>query len=98
MTGLFAALGFSTPWLLWALLALPVIWILLRVVPPAAVLRRFPGVVLLLGLADTETAAARTPPWLLMLRILALALVILGFAGPVLNPDARAPGVGPVLI
>jgi hypothetical protein len=98
MMATLGALGFASPWLLWGLLALPMIWLLLRVVPPAAVLRRFPGVILLLGLEDRETTAARTPIWLLLLRVLAVGLAILGFAGPVLNPDARAPGHGPLLI
>ncbi len=92
------AIGFAAPWLLWALAALPVIWLLLRVMPPAPVLRRFPGVALLLGLTDQDQAAARTPPWLLALRALALAAAILGFAGPVLNPSGgEATGGGPQL-
>jgi len=80
------ALGFVTPWLLWALLALPLLWILLRAVPPAPVRRRFPGVALLLGLRDEDSVSDRTPWWLLLLRILAVAAVIIGLAGPVLNP------------
>jgi hypothetical protein len=98
MTGLFGSIGFAAPWLLWALLPLPVIWLILRIIPPAPVLRRFPGVVLLLGLADRENAAARTPFWLLLLRVLALAAAIVGFAGPTLNPEARGTGGGPLLI
>ncbi len=98
MSGIFATLGFTTPWLLWALLPLPLIWLLLRVMPPAPVLRRFPGVVLLLGLADQDASAARTPPWLLALRVLALMLAVVGFAGPVLNPQAVPEGRGPLLI
>ena len=91
-------IGFATPWLLWGLLALPVLWILLRIIPPAAIRRRFPGVVLLLGLEDADSAAARTPPLLLLIRILALALAILAFAGPILNPRAQVVGRGPLLI
>ena len=97
MSAFLASVGFASPWLLWVLVALPVIWILLRVVPPAPILRRFPGVILLLGLSDAENATARTPWWLLLLRVLALALAVLGFAGPILNPDARVPGKGPLL-
>ena len=81
-----AALGFATPWLLLALLALPALWFLLRAVPPAPVRRRFPGVALLLGLRDDDSVSDRTPWWLLLLRMLAMAAVIVGLAGPVLNP------------
>jgi hypothetical protein len=91
-------IGFSAPFLLFGLLALPVLWLLLRAVPPAPVKRLFPGVVLLLGLTDNENQADKTPWWLLLLRMLAIAAVIIGFAGPVLNPQARVGGSGPLLI
>ncbi|MCI2395130.1 DUF4159 domain-containing protein [Aliiroseovarius sediminis] len=91
-------LAFTTPWLLAALAALPVLWWLLRAVPPAPIRRRFPAVTLLLGLEDRDAQSDRTPWWLLLLRLLAVAALILGFAGPVLNPDTRQPGRGPLLI
>lgn len=91
-------LGFTTPWLLIALIALPILWLLLRAVPPAPIRRRFPGVALLLGLKDEEAETDKTPWWLLLLRTLAVGAVILGFAGPILNPDDRTPGTGPLLI
>lgn len=93
-----AGIGFSAPWLLLALLALPVLWVILRAVPPAPIRRRFPGVALLLGLTDDDTVTDRTPWWLLLLRILAVAAVIVGLAGPVLNPQRDAEGSGPLLI
>ena len=91
-------LGFTAPWLLVALIVLPILWLLLRAVPPAPIRRRFPGVALLLGLKDEEAETDRTPWWLLLLRTLAVGAVIIGFAGPILNPDDRAPGTGPLLI
>ena len=94
------ALGFVNPLLLSALIALPVLWWLLRAIPPNPKLEVFAGVRLLLGLEDPEREAAKTPWWLLLLRALALAAVIVGFAGPVLNPSTRlGPAAnGPVLI
>ncbi len=91
-------LGFTAPWLLTALAGLPLLWWLLRAVPPAPAARVFPGVTLLLGLEDRETQTDRTPWWLLLLRLLALAAIILGFAGPVLNPETGAPGRAPLLV
>ena len=87
-----AMIGFTTPWLLVALAALPILWILLRAVPPAPIRRRFPGVALLLGLGDDDAVSARTPWWLLLLRMLAVAALIVGLAGPVLNPEPRQNG------
>ena len=84
-------IGFATPWLLAAGLALPVLWLVLRAAPPMPRRLRFPGVALLAGLADPAPRAVRTPWWLLALRMLALAALILGLAGPVWRPD---PGGG----
>ncbi|MBA3909392.1 MAG: LytTR family transcriptional regulator [Rhodobacter sp.] len=90
--------GFAIPWLLLALIALPILWFLLRAVPPAPIRRRFPGVALLLGLKDEESETDKTPWWLLLLRMLAVAAAIIGFAGPILNPDVRGGGSGPLLV
>lgn len=93
-----SAISFLAPWLLLGLLVLPVLWLLLRAVPPAPLRRRFPAVALLLGLEDKETTPDRTPWWLLLIRLLAVAAVIIGFAGPILNPVERVAGKGPLLI
>ncbi len=91
-------LAFTTPWLLLGLIILPILWILLRAVPPAPITRRFPGVALLLGLTDDDSQTDRTPWWLLLLRLLAVAALIAAFAGPVLNPQDRTAGRGPLLV
>ncbi|MDT2072470.1 MAG: DUF4159 domain-containing protein [Planktomarina sp.] len=83
---IFGALGFSTPWLLLGLVALPILWVLLRAVPPAPTRRRFPGVALLLRLKEDDLQTDKTPWWLLLLRALVVASLIIGLAGPVLNP------------
>ena len=93
-----AGIGFTAPWLLLGLAALPILWIILRAVPPAPVRRLFPAVTLLLGLKDDESITDRTPWWLLLLRLLAVAAVIIGLAGPVLNPDREIAGSGPLVI
>lgn len=96
--GFLSGIGFLAPALLLGLLALPVLWWLLRATPPAAIKRRFPAVVLLLGLRDPETTPDRTPWWLLLLRMLALAALIVGFAGPILNPQEASISRKPLLI
>ncbi|AWB47525.1 LytTR family transcriptional regulator [Gemmobacter aquarius] len=90
--------GFTAPLLLIGLIALPILWFLLRAVPPAPIRRRFPGVALLLGLTDDKAETDRTPWWLLLLRMAAIAAAIIAFAGPVLNPEQRQPGTGPLLV
>ncbi len=95
---LFGSLGFLSPWLLLGLLALPVLWWLLRAVPPAPIRRLFPAVRILLGLEDPDKTPDKTPWWLLLLRLLAVAAAILAFARPVLNPDVGETGDGPLLV
>ncbi len=89
---------FAASWVLLALGFLPLLWWLLRVTPPAPRREIFPAIRLLLGLKSTEETPARTPPWLLALRVLAAALVILGLARPILGAGASLPGSGPVLL
>ncbi|APX13985.1 DUF4159 domain-containing protein [Tateyamaria omphalii] len=92
-------IGFAAPWLLVALVALPILWLILRAIPPAPLRQRFPGVALLLGLQDDESVSDRTPWWLLLIRMLAVAAMIIGLAGPVLNPeDDGSAEDGPLLI
>src|SRR5918911_5556339 len=94
----FGSLAFVSPWLLTALAALPIIWWLLRVTPPAPRRIVFPAIRLLLGLTPREETPARTPWWLILLRTVLAALVILALAHPVLNPQTRLAGAGPVTL
>ena len=97
MTGL-GALAFLSPAWLGALAALPVLWWLLRVTPPAPRQVAFPAIALLLRLAPREETPARTPWWLLLLRLLIAAAVIVALAHPLLNPQAQLAGNGPMIL
>jgi hypothetical protein len=89
---------FAAPWLLLGLAALPLLWWLLRVTPPSPRTQSFPAIRLLAGLRSDENTASRTPWWLLALRLLAAALVIIGLAGPILDAAGGLPGSGPLLL
>ena len=54
-----AGIGFTAPWVLLGLLTLPILWLILRSVPPAPIRRLFPAVTLLLGLKDDESVSDR---------------------------------------
>src|SRR3546814_11140352 len=89
------ALSFASPWLLAALAALPVLWWLLRLIPPAPRRQSFPAIRLLMDLSPREETPERTPHWLLMLRLLLAALIILGLARPILDAPPSFAGRGP---
>ena len=90
--------GLTNPWILAALVSLPVLWWLLRIIPPAPRYIRFPAIRFLLGLEPEEQTSARTPPWLLFLRLLLATLLILALAGPVFNPEPELSGDGPLVL
>lgn len=92
-------LAFTSPWLLMALLSLPIIWWLLRLTPPKPQEEVFPPTRILAKLQEKEETPAQSPWWLTLLRLLMAALVILAMAGPILNPqESSLNGEGPVMI
>jgi uncharacterized protein DUF4159/aerotolerance regulator-like protein len=92
--------AFLSPWLLAGLLALPVIWWLLRTIPPRPRRLEFPPTRILIGIENREKTPAQTPWWLTLIRMAAAALVILALAEPVLNPTSEKAllGSGPVVL
>ncbi len=95
MPGLFA---FVSPWLLLGLAVLPVLWFLLRVTPPSPRRIPFPPLRLLFGLNPRDETPARTPLWLLVMRMVLIALIVLALAHPLLNPSRGLSNGGPVII
>src|SRR6187401_869379 len=79
-------LGFAQPLVLLGLLSLPVLWWLLRLVPPRPRRVDFPPTRLLFEIAPKEETPSRTPWWLTLLRLTLAALVIIAAAGPLWNP------------
>ncbi len=92
-------LSFAEPLLLLGLLSLPLLWWLLRVMPPRPRRIEFPPTRLLFDIAPKEETPSRTPWWLTALRLLAATLIILAAAGPIWNPKTGiAGGRTPLLI
>ena len=91
-------LSFANPWVLASLALLPVLWWLLRVIPPAPRRVPFPPVRLLGGLGQREETAAASPWWLVLLRLLLMTAVILAVAHPLLNAGSALRGPGPLVL
>ena len=79
-------LGFAQPLVLLGLLSLPVLWWLLRLIPPQPRRVAFPPTRLLFDITPKEETPQRTPWWLTLLRLTLAALVIIAAAGPLWNP------------
>ncbi|MCA0399379.1 MAG: DUF4159 domain-containing protein [Proteobacteria bacterium] len=97
-----AGLGFAAPLALLALLALPLLWFLLRVTPPPPRRLPLPTLPLVADLLGSEREPRRTPWWLMLLRLAAAAALILALAGPRFEPDmhpaAAHEGSGPLIL
>ena len=85
----FLPFAFSAPMVLWGLVALPLIWWLLRLVPPGPQREPFPPLAILAGVLRREETPHKSPWWLTLLRLVLTALVILALAEPVFNPRER---------
>ena len=94
----FLPLGFAQPLVLLGLLSLPALWWLLRLVPPRPRRINFPPTRLLFEIAPKEETPARTPWWLILLRLSLAALVIIAAAGPLWNPPIAASDRGAPLL
>ena len=83
------SLTFLSPWVLSALISLPLIWWLIRAIPPSPQRVDFPAFIILRRLQETEETPDKTPWWLILLRLVFAALVIIGLAQPILNAPER---------
>ncbi|ESW66601.1 DUF4159 domain-containing protein [Mesorhizobium sp. C277A] len=90
-------LSFGAPMVLWGLLALPVIWWLLRLTPPKPQSEMFPPLKILARVLKREETPQQSPWWLTLLRLLMAALVVAALAEPVFNPREKLPAEGAAL-
>jgi hypothetical protein len=98
VSGLIPGLSFGVPFLLLALLGLPIIYWLLRVTPPAPKRIVFPPLRLLFGLISPEETPSKTPLWLLLLRLAAAAIAIIALAEPIYDSTPTEQGEGPLIL
>src|SRR5215475_14113819 len=88
----------AAPWMLLALVGLPLLWWLLRLTPPGPRHVRFPAIRLLLDLIPREETPDRTPLWLIIFRMALAALLIVALAHPLINPVRQFTSPGPLLL
>jgi hypothetical protein len=91
-------LSIAAPWALLGLVALPLIWWLLRLRPPVPTRIVFPPLALLRRLVGSRESPARIPPWLLFLRLMMAAVLVAAVAQLLLNAEARLSGKGPLYL
>lgn len=92
MSALLSQLSFLQPIILLAFISLPLLWLLLRITPPPPKTIKIPTFRFIKELSPEDHTSKDTPLWLLLLRLLAISLIIIGFAGPVLNAQKTLKG------
>jgi hypothetical protein len=93
----FLPFSFGAPLVLAGLVALPVIWWLLRLTPPKPQTEMFPPLRILASVLRREETPHQSPWWLTLLRLLMAALIIFALADPVFNPRERVATQGSAL-
>ncbi|MEO1658478.1 MAG: DUF4159 domain-containing protein [Pseudomonadota bacterium] len=90
-------MSFASPFVLAGLVALPALYWLLRAVPPQPRREVFGGMYFLKDLSSRKSQPVRTPPLILIVRMLAFTALILGLAGPLVG-DEPPQTEGPVTL
>ena len=91
-------LAFAVPWALVALVVLPLLWWLLRAVPPRPRRVLLPTIRFLFGLKTDRRTAETTPLWLILLRMALVSLLILAVAHPIVTWSGRSLDGGNMLV
>ncbi|WP_222546878.1 DUF4159 domain-containing protein [Asaia lannensis] len=74
---------FLSPLALFGLAALPLLYWLVKATPPPPKTQSYPSLEILRRLVPGRSDTARSPLWLLVLRLLAVTLLVLGLAQPI---------------
>lgn len=93
-----SAITFLYPAMLAGLLALPIVWLLIRSAPRSPKTVVFPAARILRGLKSKRRDIQRAPIWQTILRCLILTLLIIAAARPVMNRNDFAANDGAILI
>lgn len=94
----FAGLTFLTPLVLLGLLTLPIVWWILRISPPKPREQIFPPLRILEGVQAEEETPAGTPLWLLLFRLLMVAIVAIALARPIIQSAEGITSQRPTII
>ncbi len=81
-----SGLGFLAPLALWGLLSMPVLWWLLKRIPPAPRRIRLPTLPLVADLAPAQPSANSLPWWWLLVRLALVSALVLAAAAPWVEP------------
>lgn len=94
----FGPLSFLYPSLFWIGLSLPIIWLVIRALPPKPQDLTFPPLMILKKISGGDPPPDKAPWWILLLRLLMASLIIIALSQPILNPAKPLAGNGPVVL
>jgi len=92
------ALSFFTPLAFAGFIILPLVWWIVRLTPPRPHRVRFPAIRLLAQVTTRHRSSRSFPWWLLVLRLVMVAMLVTGAATPVYNPSSAMQSNGPLVI
>ncbi|MGB3456639.1 MAG: DUF4159 domain-containing protein [Litorimonas sp.] len=81
------SLSLLAPLTLIGLITLPLVWWILKVSPPAPKRRLFPPLAILQGVETDEETPNATPFWVLLFRLLMVALAVFALSLPILTSE-----------
>lgn len=91
------SLTLLAPLTLLGLLTLPLVWWILKISPPKPKRRMFPPLAILQGVETDEETPNATPVWVLLYRLLMVALAVFALSLPLLQKD-DAPSERPLTL
>ena len=95
---LLSSLTFGNPLALLGLLSLPGIWLLLKIYPPVPKNIFFPAMNFLKNLENKQETSSKSPLWLLIFRLLLVAILVLAFSNPIYNSKPTFLNEDPLLL
>lgn len=84
------SLSLLAPLTLLGLLTLPLVWWILKISPPSPKRRMFPPLAILQGVETDEETPSGTPLWVLIYRLIMVALAVFALSLPLLQNDDAA--------
>ncbi len=90
--------AFAEPWLLLSLMGVPLVWFMLRTMPPVPNTYKFSALWLITQSQSSRQFTDRAPLWIVIIRLTYISLLIIALANPKMHSFQHLNGSHPLLI